>query len=63
LTKLAFDYVDNYTKPILQTLTAKSSIEYDLKVGGLPLKGTCVACGADCTFTIPVIKVPVSKGS
>jgi len=42
------------------TLGAKSKLDIDLKVKGLPLKFSCPVCGANCTFEVPIIHLPVS---
>jgi len=43
-----------------EALTAKSKINYDIKVGLIPLKGSCAICGADCVFIIHIIKYNVT---
>ena len=48
------------TGTLPNTLTNKSTISLDVKVSLVPLKATCAACGAPCTLTVPIVKIPVS---
>jgi hypothetical protein len=44
-----------------EDLTHGSKIAVDATLDGvLPLKFTCAACGANCTFTIPILSIPVN---
>jgi hypothetical protein len=41
-------------------ITTGSTLSVDLKASIIPLKFDCAACGANCTFTIPIINKKVS---
>merc|ERR1712228_791460 len=52
---ISLDLKANFKKQV-----TKGKIDVDLKVKGIPLKFECPICGANCTFDVPIIKIPVT---
>ena len=48
-------YKANITANLSKTLTTKSKISWDIESPLLKLRGSCAACGKDCSIKIPII--------
>ena len=49
-----------YNVSLERPITTGSKLSVDLKASIIPLKFDCAACGANCTFKVPIINKPVN---
>ena len=59
--KWGSNYTGTVTANLPEAITTGATVDIDMKIDGfIPFKANCPVCGANCSFTVPIVKKDIN---